>query len=243
MSARRGYALLAVLWVVVAIAALAAGAVDRARADASVTGDRVARMRARWAAEGCLAVVQARMDGALAAGQPFGAPGTDTLHFADGAACHAEYLDPAARLTRDSTSAAVAARLDSALIAIGLDTTLADTFFTRYGDGRITLNAAPSAIISLLPGIGPEALRVIGTARAWNRPINDLPDLAARLSPPARALLWEHYGELTGLTSFRSTALVVTSRGWLDGSRGARAIEVLVVNGGSRAAIVRRSME
>ena len=71
----------------------------------------------------------------------------------------------------------------------------------------------------------------------------DLPDLAARLSPPARAVLWDHYGELTGLTSFRPTALVVTSRGWALGSRDTRAIEVLIVNGGSRAAIVRRSME
>jgi type II secretory pathway component PulK len=186
MTARRGFALLAVLWVVVAIAALAAGAVEHARADATVTGGSVARMRARWAAEGCLAVTQARMDATLSAGQPFSASFRDTLHFADGAACRAEDLDPTARILRDSTSAAISRRLDSALIASGLDTAQSDTFFTRYGDGRINLNAAPAAVIGLLPGIGPEALRVIATARSWNRPINDLPDLAARLSAAAR---------------------------------------------------------
>lgn len=240
---REGFALLAVLWVVVALSALAAGAVERARADASVTGDHVARMRARWAAEGCLAVAQSRMETAPRAGGSLALPAADTLYFANGARCLTEGFDPNARFNPDSAGSAEWARFDSALASSGSQAAiLRDTLLTSYGDGRINLNAAPPAVLATLPGLGPEALRVIGETRAWHRPLSGLDELAARLSSAARAALLEHYGELAGAVTFRTAALVLDARGWTQSSRAQATVEVLIVNGGNRAAIVRRRM-
>jgi type II secretory pathway component PulK len=229
MTNRRGFALLAVLWVVVALAALAAGAVERARAEASVTGDRVARMRARWAAEGCLALAQERIEAALISAGTLQAPSADTLYFANGARCVAEVYDTGARLNIDSAAPAMKAGLD-------------DSLLTPYGDGRLNVNAAPPAVLATLPGFGAETLRVIADERAWRRPFTGLEDLTRRLSPPARAALLAHYGELSALTAFRTTALVVTARGWVAGTRSTLSIQTLIVNGGNRAALVRRRM-
>lgn len=215
MIRRRGFALLAVLWVVVALGALAAGAVARARFDASATGDRVILMRTRWAAEGCLTVALSRLDETLKRHQPLASPVEDTLHFANGAACTVTSLDPDARQ---------------------------DSSVTRYGDGRVNVNAAPDAALGALPGIGAEALRVIAEARTWHRPLADLFDLTGRLSPPAREQLLARYADLLPLTSFHTSALVLTARGWTEGSRPASTIEVLVVSAGERAAVVRRRM-
>jgi type II secretory pathway component PulK len=240
---RRGFALLAVLWLVVALGALAAGATLHARADAAVTGDRVLAMRGRWAAEGCLVVALARLDGALRARRAFAPPALDTLTFANGARCEAQAIDPGTRLRRDSVGAGIIGRLDSLLAARGDTSAPArDTLLTEYGDGRVNVNAAPAVVLAALPGFGPEALRFMREARAWGRPLTDLGALAWQLSPSARNALLEHYGELAGLTTFATTSLVITARGWVDGNRPSATIEVLVVNAGTRAAVVRRRM-
>lgn len=172
-------------------------------------------MRARWAAEGCLAVAQVRLDSMLGKGGALTEPAADTLRFQSGASCDVEYADPDA--TRDSSP-------------------------NSYSDRRVNLNDAPDSVVATLPGIGAEALRVIAASRDWRRPLADLPDLAGRLSPAARAALFDHYGELTGLASFHPTALVVTARGWTDVDPVQSVIEALMVNGGGRAAMTRRKM-
>ena len=240
---RRGFALLAVLWVVVALAALAAGAVERARADASLTGASVAAMRSRWAAEGCLAVAQSRLDAALRSGMPFGLPRQDTLVFASGARCTVDGYDPNTRFNPDSASAERQARFDSALAACcALRGALRDSLMTGYGNGRINVNAAPAVVLATLPGLGPEAFRVIEEARTWRRPLSGLDDLVSRLSPAGRAVLLDHYAPLIGATTWRTGALVLAGRGWAPSAAAGSAIEVLVVHGGNRAAVVRRRM-
>jgi type II secretory pathway component PulK len=242
MNGRHGFALLAVLWVVVALAAVAAGAVELARADAAVTGDRSRRMRGRWAAEACLAVAQSRMETTLRGSSAFAAPPSDTLSFANGARCTTVALDPASRLNLDSTSAAMRARFDSARAAGIFSASALDTLVTRYGDGRINVNSASPVVLAALPGFDNEVLRVITESRAWRRPLADLPDLLSRVAPAQRARLLDHYPELAGVTAFRSAALVLTAHGWVDGARPEAVIEVLAVNGGIRVAIVRRRM-
>ena len=239
----RGFALLAVLWVVVALTALAAGAVERARADAAATGDHVARMRARWAAEGCLAVTLSRIETALRAGQGLAIPATDTLYYANGARCLVEGHDPGARFNPDSATADRRTLFDSALASLGVtDQAAIAVLVTSYGDGRININAAPPAVLASLLGLGPEALRIIEAARAWRRPLVGLEDLASRLSPASRASLLAHFGELAASSTFQTGALVLTARGWTAASRASASVEVLVVSGDRRAAIVRRRM-
>jgi len=243
MNGRNGFALLAVLWVVVALAAVAAGAVELARADAAVTGDRTRLMRGRWAAEACLAVAQSRMEAALRDGAAFAPPPLDTLSFANGARCATVAFDPAARLNIDSASVGMRARFDTARAAYdrapeaGLD-----TLTTSYGDGRVNVNAAAPAVLAALPAFDAEVLRVIAESRTWHRPLADLQDLLSRLAPAQRARLLDHYPELAGLTAFRAAALVLSAHGWVDGARPEAVIEVLAVNGGARVAIVQRRM-
>ena len=57
---RRGFALIAVLWVVVGAGALAAAALTTARLGSSVSRNRILLLRARWAREACAEILLAR---------------------------------------------------------------------------------------------------------------------------------------------------------------------------------------
>ena len=65
---RRGFALLAVLWVMTGLAVLALAAMLAAREAVAAARNRIAWTRAAWRAEGCAERVRATIDGALAAG-------------------------------------------------------------------------------------------------------------------------------------------------------------------------------
>src|SRR5579859_2777284 len=218
MTRSRGFALLAVLWVTVALGALAAGAVARARHDASGTGERILAMRARWAAEGCLAATLSKLEAVLRGHAKLAIPEPDTLAYANGVRCTTEAYDPASRLNLDTLGGTISARFDSVLAARGDSAAvIGSDLVTTYGDGRINVNAAPEPVLAVLPGIGPEALRIMAEARSWHRPLADLNDLSRRLSPPARDLLIANYSELITRTTFRTSALVLTAQGWTEG--------------------------
>ncbi len=68
MRRRGGFALLAVLWVLVGLSALALGTALVAREAVSAAGNRLALERARWRAEGCLERARAAIDAALTGG-------------------------------------------------------------------------------------------------------------------------------------------------------------------------------
>jgi type II secretory pathway component PulK len=212
MNHGRGFALLAVLWVTVALGALVAGTVSRAQLDASVTGASIVRMRTRWAAEGCLATALSRLEDSLRSRAPLAPPRRDTLVYANGTSCTTSADDPSASLD------------------------------SRYNDGRLNLNTASDDALRALPGLGDEALRVIAEARAWHRPLRDLNDLTSRLAPPARAQMLGSYSELLSRTTFQISSLALTASAWVEGSPPASRIEVLVVAAGDRVAVVRRRM-
>ncbi len=208
---RRGFALLAVLWLTVALAGLTAGALAHARAGTETTAERVERLRSRWAAEGCLAVAIARLE-SLRPGAAFALPAFDTLHFANGAACTVEATDPAAG------------------------------YGSPYGDGRLNVNAAPDSLLLALPGFSPEVVRELAAAHSWGRPITALDELVARLAPPTRAALIEHYQDLAGSVSFRATSLVLTAHGWTAASGGRARVELHVAPAGGRIAVLSRRL-
>ncbi len=209
-SARDGFALLAVLWLVVALAGLTAGALAAARSGAETTAARVAAVRGRWAAEGCLAVALGVLDSAVRAGRAFALPAIEPLRFANGAQCNATARDPNA--TREPV----------------------------FGDGRLNVNAASDARVLALPGFGPDALRALASARAWHRPIGSLDELLAALPPTARSAMVRHYPELVQSVAFRATSLVLSAGGGPDSHTAARIELHVAPAGGRVAILRRR---
>src|SRR5258705_10766181 len=57
---RKGFALLTVLWLITTLSAVVGVALATTRLGQRVTLNRIALTRGRWAAEACLAIVQAR---------------------------------------------------------------------------------------------------------------------------------------------------------------------------------------
>jgi type II secretory pathway component PulK len=252
MRRERGFALLAVLWLVVLLSGLAATTVVGARTAASTTSNRVALTRARWAAEGCLAVTLAHLDSALRASPEVPLPAPGSLSYANAAACAATTFDLATRLNSDSATRDMLARFDSALARELRETfgtvdpaayrARRDSLLTTEGDGRINLNTAPPAVLATLPGFGLEAVRVVLERRAWGEHLSDLFQVISRLSPPAREAVLSRYGELLRRVAFAPSMLVVTAEGWVEGAIPRATVEALVVPAGTRAAVVRRRM-
>lgn len=89
---RRGIALLATLWLLAALSVVAASALTLARVERGTAVNRVALARGRWAAEGCLALVQAAL---LRDPAPHDVDSTD---LGEGLWCRASIEDPGARI-------------------------------------------------------------------------------------------------------------------------------------------------
>ena len=118
----RGMALLATLWLLAALSAVAGTALALARFDHGAALNRIALARGRWAAEGCLALLQSSLsrDSALR--------GIDSTDLGQGTWCRATIEDPDARLSLDHSAPEVLDALfgDHGLTAAYLDWTDAD---------------------------------------------------------------------------------------------------------------------
>jgi len=239
MRAPRGFALLAVLWVTTALVAIAAAAAAGTRTSASVTANRIALARGRWAAEGCQAVAQAKLDSVAREGGKLEAVGADTIWFADGAGCAASAVDPDARFNPRLATAEMRTRFDSALAEVGL-VSEPDSLLTLDGDGRINVNAAPGLVLGSLPGFTPDVVRMVLEERAFGDRLTDLLPLAERLSPVARDALLAAYADVRSRVSWEAASLVVTASGWVDGQRPVATVQEVVALAGPRIAVVRR---
>jgi hypothetical protein len=240
MSAERGFALVAVLWVTVALTVLGGSGVLAARTAGVVTRNRVALARARWAAEGCLAVALARLDSLVRSGRTLEPIAADTLHFASGASCLARSLDPGSRLNPDHATPEMIGRLAD---AAGSESEFAmESLLTRDGDGRINLNAAPGPVLAALPGFTEEVVGVVLERRAWRERLTDLFQIISRLSPLGRQAVLDQYGELLRRVSFAPSSLVVTANAWSGSLRPVATIELVLVPAGDRVAVLRRRM-
>lgn len=133
------------------------------------------------------------------------------------------------------------ARFDTALVTYGVRLPR-ESLVTHEGDGRINLNAAPAPVLAALPGFGPEAVRAALERRRFGPPVTDLFDILGRVSPPARAVLIERYGEVVQHVTFTASNLVLVATGRVRGRAPMATIEALVVSAGTRAAVVRRRM-
>lgn len=260
-----GFALLAVLWVVVALAAVVAAGMAATQLGARTTRNRLLLARGRWATEACLAIAQARWaDHRL--------PDTASVDLGRGTRCASQLEDPTAKLNVNTADPDVLGRLarqvltppaaDSFLIAVsrrrragpfasieelrdvpGFAAALLP-LLTVDGPGSVNAASASLLVLAALPGVTPEAVERLVSRRLAGRPLAGLDELAAELSPPARAEVFARYPDLARTLTFTAPQLVLTARGWVDGPEPTlrATIELLVVPLPDRLAVIRRRM-
>jgi len=250
-QSRRGFALIAVLWVITALTAAVGLGLATTRLGQRITLNRVALARGRWAAEACLAIAAARWtQGKLW--------DTTTVDLGRETRCVWRVEDPTAGLnvntadaeplerlfsvvgSRLSVDSVVRARPFESLDQVGDSGLL--PFLSIDGPGTVNLSAAPRQVLLALPGMSPEAVDRLLGRRTLGRSYPSLDALAADLSPSGRASLLARYADLARSTTLGAPQLVVTAQGWVEGQLPRATIEVVVVPLPERLAVVRRRM-
>lgn len=259
-----GFALIAVLWVILALGAVVGLATAAARLGQRTSFNRLALTRGRWAAAACLAVAEARW--------PQHRLGdTSTVDLGRGTRCRWHLSDVAARLNVNTADPDVlgAVLCPEAHTPCALNTVLrrravrpftdleqvaalanVDTaalgLLTVEGPCSVNANAAPPALLLDFPGLTPEAVAALRDARELGRPIPSLDALAAALSPAGRAALMAHYGALARQLTFTTPEYALTVLGWVRGEGGPDAlhasIRALVVPLPDRLAVVEQRL-
>ena len=258
---RRGFALLAVLWVLTALTALVGTGLLVARLGADTTRNRVLLARAEWAREACGEILQARFatDPSVRTIEP--------IDLGRGTWCRAVLDDPTAKLNLNTADREALVRL---FAAAGVDSALADSvviarrtgtiydirqfgsidsaqaahlsrFVTTRGTGVVNVNAAPPEVLRVLPGLSEEAVVVLMGRRGV--PILNADELAGALSRSSRALLLNNYAEFVRATVFSPPQLVATIEGRVRGSSIVARATLTTVPVPGRLAVIRRESE
>jgi type II secretory pathway component PulK len=259
---RRGFALLAVLWVITALTALTGAGVLVARLGQETTRNRVLLARAEWAREACGEILQARY---------VETPTVRDLKPIDlgrGTWCRASLDDPAARLNLNTADRDQLALL---LDAIRLPTTLADSviarrrqgtiydvrqvrgldssgaarldpFVTTRGTGVINVNAASREVLRLLPGMTEESVLILLSQRS-SRPLQNADELAGTLSRSSRASLLTSYAEFARTAVFAPPQLIASLEGGVGGTPIVARATLTLVPVPDRLAVIRRETE
>lgn len=257
---RRGFALLAVLWVIVGLSAIVGLGVGAVRLGQTTSANRLFLIRGRWAAEACLAIAEGRWVAHHMADSA-------TIDLGRETRCAWRVDDPTARLNVNTAPATVLEQLADQL---GVPPALMDTlvlhrpyqdtaqvravltpdprplpFLTTDGPGTINANAASAAVLHVIPGLDPQAVEALAEARRLGRPIKSLDQLVSAV-PGDRPALLGHYADLAAILTFAPSQLLVTANGWVDGAGGPEGlhatIEELVVPLPDRLAVIRRRM-
>jgi type II secretory pathway component PulK len=296
MSARprRGFALLAVLWVIAGLSALALGVTLAARQAVAAAHNRNDLTRAQWRAEECAEQARAVIAGALSHGEWRGLDRVVRAASSGRSDCSVSLRASGSRLNvntiDEETLRALLARLgtpprrrdslvdalldwrdaDDVPHALGAERAwyeqrslllprngpLADIRELRLVRGyeafgaldslldvepaRLSLDQAPLSLLASLPGFGEEAVSRASELRARSLPIGDLVAFAGQLSPNARERLLSGYAELVARTTPEPDAWILTARATTGSPAVTAVLELRLVRGGDRAAIVRR---
>ena len=253
---RRGFALITVLWLITALATLVGLSIAAIRVGNRVSTNRIVLIRGRWAAEGCAAIAQTRwVQHRLA--------DSGVIDLGRGLRCRWTVQDPSTRLNVNAADpellrglganerfvqALLERRRSAPLESVfelrglaGFDTTLFD-LLTVDGRGSVNLAVAPGRLIAALPGLGPEAVDRLLYARVTNHPMTSVDQLAAALSPGARAALLARYADLVRVATFAPSQLGLDTEGWVEGEVARTEIELVVVPLPDRLAVIRRRM-
>jgi type II secretory pathway component PulK len=262
----RGFALLAVLWLLVALATVGGVSVAAARLGAATTRNRIVLARAEWAREACAEILLARY------AQHPAIRALDTIDLGRGRWCTARLEDPGARV---NVNAADRQQLLTALSVLGSRlsvTALADSliarrpfadiaeladvtgidsvtlarlkvFLTTRGPGQINLNAAPPEVLGTVPGLTNEGIDLILRRRMMGQHITSADELAVSISPSARAVLYGDYQDLLRSATFAPSQLIAMVTGGVRGTRLVARATLTMVPLPERLAVVRREVE
>lgn len=259
---RRGFALLAVLWVLTALTVLTGVALTVARTGWQTTRNRVLLARSGWAREACVEILLARY------AQNSSVRRVDTVDLGRATWCRAALEDPAAKLNVNVADLETLERLRSAvsyqrsavesIVAVrrrgpiydlmqvpGVDSSLVARlapFVTTRGTGVVNVNAAPREVLATLPGMTEEIMQVILLHRG-TRPLQSADELAAVLSRPSRAALLSVYPEFVRAAVFAAPQLVALVEGGVRGTALTSRATLTLVPAPGRLAVIRRETE
>lgn len=259
---RRGFALLAVLWVLTALTALTGAGLLVARLGTETTRNRILLARAEWARDACGEILAARfaVDAMIR--------GLDPIDLGRGTRCRASLEDPAAKLNLNTADREALAQLfratgaqqsfaDSVIArrargtiydlsqVPGLDSTVAvrlARFVTVRGTGVVDVNAAPPEVLRTLPGMTEEGVFLLSSRRAL-RPVHSADELAGLLSPSARTAFLASYAEFVRAAVFDPPQLIATLEGGVRGTPIVARATLTTVPVPGRLAVIRRETE
>jgi len=258
-TARRGFALITVLWLVALLGTLAASLLQVVRREQRVTENRVALTRGRWAQDACLAILEARY------AEHSDVRVVDTMKLGRGTWCRVRVVDLASRVNINTAPRAIlaAALADDSLagavegwrdrrpggmafrniaalrLVPGFEATpesWLDSNFTVEGDGRLNPNLVPPRVLEALPGLDAEAVHAI----LLGPTVTGLDQLGGRISSASRRNLSSAYQTLSAALTFQPAWLEARVEGGVLGMRATAEERVLLVPLESRLAIVAR---
>ncbi len=259
---RRGFALLAVLWVLTALTALTGAGLLVARVGTETTRNRMLLARAEWAREACAEILLAR----FAVDPTFRdlAP----IDLGRRTWCRVSLDDPAARLNLNAADRQAIVQLframgveqalaESVIVrrargtlydvkqVPGVDSSVAarlTSFVTTRGTGVVNANAAPAAVLRTLPGMTEEGVFLL-TSRRAQRPLHSADELAGLLSRSSRTVFLASYAEFVRAAVFDPPQLVATIIGGVRGTPIIARATLTVVPVPGRLAVIRRETE
>jgi type II secretory pathway component PulK len=259
---RRGFALLAVLWVLTALTALTGAGMIVARLGNETTRNRVLLARAEWAREACGEILLARFATNPAIRE------MDTTDLGRGTWCRASIDDPAGKLNLNTADRDAVVRL---LRAIGVQRAVAESmsaaarrgpihdlrqmpgvdsalatrlapFVTTRGTGAINANAATREVLLVLPGLTEVGAALLIGRRA-TRPFGGVDEFAGALPGSSRAILLNSYAEFVRATVFDPPQLIVIVEGGVRGTPIVARATLTTVPVPGRLAVIRRETE
>lgn len=236
---RRGFALIAVLWLLVALSALTGGSLGRARTGSMAAANRMSLERTAWSAEACVSAMLAALDSASRSGGEQTVPEPILRRFANGTECSVHGIDPSSRILPDSATDEMLQRLGSIALSLGIPV---ESLVSVDGDGRVNLNSASAGVMAALPGLDLEAAEDLVSRRRQRGRFANLNDVVNALPGLKRDSVNARLTELGRIVSFAPARLLVVSSG-----RDARAppvstLELLLVPAGNRMATIRRRL-
>jgi len=256
----RGFALLAALWLLVALTAIAGVGVGIAQLGTLTTRNRVLLARAGWAREACAEILLARYaDDPTVRAVP-------RVDLGRGTWCAARVRDPGTAVHLDLADSALLARLVAdeflgrAVLAQRAVTPFADPaelwrltddtvllgrllpLVTTRGTGQVNLNVAPVPVLRALPGFSEEVVQAVVHRRAI-QPLQSLDEVLGLVSAGSREALLAVYPDLMRTTTFAPTQLIAVIEGGVAGTPIVSRATLTLVPVLERLAVVRREVE
>jgi type II secretory pathway component PulK len=114
---------------------------------------------------------------------------------------------------------------------------------TVRGAARIDVNSAPPALLSALPGIGPEAVDWLLKRRAAGRSVVSTDELLAFLSPDGRRTLLSRFQDYSFMAAYAPAQVVFHLEGGIHGRTAVSASRITAIPLPSRLAVIRREVQ